>query len=254
MKILAHAKLNLTLDILSKDASGYHKIQTVFHEIPDLSDGLEILSTKNSDHMSIVHTPDFPNPNRLPKTTDNLAYKALLLVKTTFSITDRFAQIKIIKKIPISSGLGGAASDAAAVLKGLNNLWNLQLSQKELLKLASQLGKDVPFFIIGGTALGENHGEILTPLNPIQNIHFKINAQSSPNPEKTKNAYSKIDLVKCGQSLDKTKKLLAAIENEDTANIIDNLHNDFEQLYPADFPAKKHHLSGSGPSTFSVQK
>ena len=284
IKISAPAKINLCLDILERDPSDYHKIQTVFQEIPEISDEIEIITTDKSDKLSIKYSPSLTTDLRLSKSlkspkvspprppseggitfsplsvqpnenhlcTQNLAYQALLLLKKTYKITNKFAHLNITKNIPISSGLGGASSDAAAVLKGLNRLWNLKISQKELLKLAAELGKDVPFFIIGGTALGENYGEKITPLKPIigdggPRVIFQISPKSSSDPEKTKNAYAKLDLTKCAKNLSKTEKLLKAIEQENYPELIANLHNDFEQLYSLE---KNHHLTGSGPSRF----
>ncbi len=227
---------------------GYHKIQTVLQEIPEIHDEIKIQTTKKT----ATHNPQ------------NLAYKALQLLKKTYKIK-KFARITIKKNIPISSGLGGAASDAAAVLKGLNKLWNLKLSQKKLLALAAKLGKDVPFFIIGGTALGTNYGEKIKSLKPIKNIKFKIFPKSSNksaavpasgvaggfspyhHPRKTAKAYQSLDLPKCNKNSSKTKKLLKAIQANDTKNILKNLHNDFEQLYKI---KPQRHLCGAGPSTF----
>ncbi len=178
------------------------------------------------------------------------------VIKSTYKIK-KYAKIIIKKGIPLSSGLGGASSDAAAVLKGLNELWKLNLSLKNLTKLASKLGADVAFFLIGGVAIGEHFGEILTPLTPIKNIKFKIDQPKKwpliPHninlKEKTAQMYKNINLSKCGKNIKKTKILIQAIKNGDSKKIIENLHNDFETLIPVQ---KGHHLSGSGPSTFSI--
>lgn len=250
IKISAPAKINLCLDILKKDKSGYHEIQTVFYELPDLADELEIYESKESDHTSIAYDPEFTYPKRLIIQEDNLAHKALKLLKKDQNITKN-AKIIIKKRIPIAAGLGGASSDAAAALKGLNQLWNLNLSTEKLLALAAQLGADVPFFIIGGTALGEHYGEKLTPLKPIKNINFKIHLTENPPHKKNKTAqmYASLDLSKCGQNTHKTKLFIEGIKNENPQQIIQNLHNDFETFTPT---KKGHHLTGSGPCTFSV--
>lgn len=248
IKISAPAKINLCLDILEKDESGYHEIQTVFHELPNLADELEIYKTKESDNTSIVHAPQNTYSNHLITQENNLAHKALKLLKNDQRISTNIA-ITIHKRIPIASGLGGASSDAAAVLKALNELWRLNLSTDELINLASQLGADVPFFILGGTALGEHYGEKLTPLKPIKNIRFEIQPQENSHENKTAKMYASLDLTKCGQNLNQTKLLLEAIENEDSQKIIQNLHNDFETISPT---KKGIHLTGSGPSTFKV--
>lgn len=245
VRIISPAKLNLCLDILKKDRSGYHQIQTVFHEEKSLCDIVKINESKEIDSLSIVKAPSFPK-NRLSKDINqNLALKALQLIKFKYKIK-KIVQIEIQKNIPYSSGLGGASSNAAAVLKGLNKLWKLQLTTKELLKLAAKLGSDVPFFIIGGTAFGTHYGEIVQPLNPIKGIEFKIHAKSSGDRQKTKTAYANLDLKKCGQNLEKTREMLLAINQNDPQKILKNLHNDFEI-------AGRDHLCGSGPSTFEAK-
>ncbi|MCX6734724.1 MAG: 4-(cytidine 5'-diphospho)-2-C-methyl-D-erythritol kinase [Candidatus Peregrinibacteria bacterium] len=244
----APAKINLSLDVLKRTASGYHEIQTVLQEITEIRDELKIISTKDSDSTSTVYAPKFKGSKTPIPENDNLAHKALLLIKQTYKIK-KFAHIIITKNIPLSSGLGGASSDAAAVLKGLNKLWNLKISQKKLLTLAAKLGMDVPFFIVGGTALATHFGEKIKALPPIKNIKFKINLASSSSTLKTASAYSSLDLSLCGKNLAKTKSLLKAIKKSDKKSILASLHNDFETLSSQ---KTNHHLSGSGPSTFTV--
>ncbi|MFH1534269.1 MAG: 4-(cytidine 5'-diphospho)-2-C-methyl-D-erythritol kinase [Nitrospirota bacterium] len=241
IKISAPAKINLCLDILKKDKSGYHEIRTVFHELPNLADELKIYESKESDHTSTVD-------DLIPQ-ENNLVHKALKLLKKDQNISTN-AKIIIHKRIPIAAGLGGASSDAAATLKGLNELWNLNLSTEKLLDLAFQLGADVPFFILGGTALGEHYGEKLTPLKPIKCVKFTIQAKENyPQEDKTAQMYASLDLSLCGKNTEKTNLLLEGIEKEDPNLIIQNLHNDFETITP---PPKNHHLTGSGPSTFKT--
>jgi len=252
MQILASAKINLCLDILIRTPSGYHEIQTVFHELKTLQDELEINESQEDDNVSTAQTSKATYPS-LPQ-EENLAFKALKLLKNTYKI-QKSAQITIKKNIPIAAGLGGASSDAAATLKGLNELWNLNLSTKELFDLASQLGADVAFFILGGTALGEHFGEKLTPLPSIKNMEFTI---ASPEKwvklsvdanQKTKQMYESLDLSRCGKNKQKTTNLISAIKNQNPQKILQNLHNDFETITPVQ---KGHHLSGSGPATFTT--
>lgn len=207
-----------------------------------------IFATKKQQPKS----PDQTNDLLIPL-EKNLAFLALKLIKRTYKIK-KFASITIIKNIPLSSGLGGASSDAAATLKGLNKLWNLKISQKKLLALAAKLGMDVPFFIIGGTALATHFGEKITPLPPIKNIKFKIFPQSAESPKslsKTATAYSSLDLSLCGKKISQTKLLLSAIKKSDKKAILSTLHNDFEHAIKS-HTKPGHHLSGAGPSTFSA--
>lgn len=257
IKVIAPAKINLCLDIIKRAASGKHEILTIFKDDYTFKDEIKITASQKKDIVSTAQTDKkipIQNIKISPKT--NLAYKALRLIKSTYKIK-KYAKIIIKKGIPLSSGLGGASSDAAAVLKGLNELWRLNLSLKNLTKLASKLGADVAFFLTGGVAVGEHFGEILTPLNPIKNIKFKINSpqkwplipENINSKEKTAQMYKNIDLSKCGKSLKKTKAMIKAIKTGNSKKIIENLHNDFETLIPVQ---KGHYLSGSGPSTFTI--
>ncbi|MFA7685185.1 MAG: 4-(cytidine 5'-diphospho)-2-C-methyl-D-erythritol kinase, partial [Candidatus Gracilibacteria bacterium] len=163
----------------------------------------------------------------------------------------KFVKIKIKKNIPFASGLGGGSSDAAAILKGLNKLWKLKLSKSSLADLGAKLGMDVPFFIYGGTALGEHYGEKITKLPTIKNIKFKIYPGKTPLiSQKTQTAYQKLSLKKCGQNLFKTKLLIQGIKTKNKKLIIENLHNDFETVTKVSI---NHHLSGAGPTSFTVR-
>lgn len=230
MKILAPAKINLCLDILKKDPSGYHEIRTILHEIPELHNELEIEETEQFPNESIANS---------------LAQDAYTLLKTTYKI-DRPLQIKITRNISPGSGLGGESSNAAAVLKHLNQLWDLQLPAEELQNLAAQLGMDVPFFILGGTAIGTHFGEKITPLPHIK-LLLKIHPRGSSNLQKTQHAYESLNLNLCGKNTTQTEKLIRAIRDNDLESIKDNLHNDFETIMP---PPMGQHLTGAGPSTF----
>ncbi|MFA6305467.1 MAG: 4-(cytidine 5'-diphospho)-2-C-methyl-D-erythritol kinase [Candidatus Gracilibacteria bacterium] len=247
MKITAYAKINLCLDILKKTPEGYHEISAVFHEIKNFKDIIEINKTKLSDFVSIAHAGQ-KTPVQNIKISENLAKKALDLFKKTFEIKDNFS-IKIHKGIPISSGLGGASSDAAAVLKALNKIYKLKLPTKTLQDLAAKIGMDVPFFIVGGTALGTHFGEKITKLPPPKNLKIKITPRSSTLKEKTRQAYATLDLSKCGKDKPKTTLLLKGIKTANKALILQNLHNDFETSLKKPLP-KNTHLSGSGPSIF----
>lgn len=249
IKIRASAKINLCLDVLKRTTSGYHEIQTVLQEVPEIYDTVTINNAKDSDSVSMIFGTKKHSPKTPIHQNDNLAYKALLLLKKTYKIK-KFAIIELIKNIPVASGLGGASSDAAATLKGLNKLWKLKISQKKLLTLAAKLGMDVPFFITGGTALATHFGEKIKVLKPIKNIKFKITAKSAAATSKTQYAYAALDLSLCGTKTNQTKLLLKAINKSDHKAILANFHNDFETGMHV---KKDHHLSGSGPSTFAIQ-
>jgi len=133
LKLKAPAKINLGLSILVKLPNGYHRVKTIYTQI-SLFDLIEMEDIKE-------RKIDFPDKS-------NLVYKAAELL-----IKDQGVRIKLTKKIPMGSGLGGGSSDAAAVLKGLNKLWQLNLNQKELIDLGKKLGSDVAYQIVGGTKM-----------------------------------------------------------------------------------------------------
>lgn len=238
------AKLNLCLDIIKKDPSGYHKIQTVFYELKSLEDRLSFFEIPQGCNVSILNEGQKSTYTKIPK-EENLAYRALKLLKRRFGIRQSM-YIEIHKKIPLASGLGGGSSNAAATLKALNKVWNLGLTSSELRKLAAELGMDVPFFIDGGVALGTSYGEKITQLPDIVGIDFQVSPRAGQG---TQEAFGSLDLEQCGHSVLKTESLIEAIKNQDNEGILQNIHNDFETIFPQKAAI---HLSGSGPSTFSA--
>lgn len=147
----AKAKINLTLDILSKRDDGYHEVEMVMQSIA-LAD---IVTIEDADDI-IVET----DLRDLADDRTNLAWRAADLMRDTYRVA-RGAKIRIAKKIPLAAGLAGGSSDAAAVLLGLNELWQLDRPLDELLVLGARLGSDVPFCMIGGTMVASGRGEIL---------------------------------------------------------------------------------------------
>jgi len=156
LRLRAPAKLNLYLRILARRPDGYHELETLFERI-DLAD--ELTFTLQSQDIT-VHCDD-PTLTCGP---ENLVTKAALLLQQTAGISQG-AAIHLSKRIPIAAGLGGGSSDAATVLIGLNQLWDLRLSEQRLRELASQLGSDVPFFIgQHAFAIGRGRGDRCEPL------------------------------------------------------------------------------------------
>ena len=152
LTILAPAKLNLTLEVLAKRPDGLHEIRSLIQTI-NLCDSLRFRLSQ-----SISFKCD--EPKWLPERS--LVSKAASLLQKATKCPNG-ATIEVNKRIPLLSGLGGDSSDAAAILRGLNKLWELGLSPPELVELASQLGSDIAFFLYGGTALVRGRGEIVTP-------------------------------------------------------------------------------------------
>lgn len=154
--VKAPAKINLTLDVLHKRPDGYHEVEMVMTTI-DLADRIE-LSDDNSSRVKLMSEFRFvPNDHR------NLAYQAAELFRKRMGIT-RGVNIYLEKNIPVAAGLAGGSSDAAAVLRGLNDLWQVGLTKDELAIMGEELGSDVPFCVYGGTALSTGRGEKIQPL------------------------------------------------------------------------------------------
>lgn len=153
----APAKLNLFLHVTGRRPDGYHSLQTVFQFL-DYSDELSFRVTTDAKIVRVAPLPG------VPKDTDLTLRAAQLLQRV--SGTTLGVEIKLRKRIPMGSGLGGGSSDAATTLLALNHLWGLGVTRAELLRLGLQLGADVPVFIGGQAAWGEGVGERLTPVEP----------------------------------------------------------------------------------------
>ena len=153
--VQAYAKINLTLDVLGRRTDSYHELATVMQTI-DLHDTICLTATDDNRVQMICTTPQLSND-------ENLAARAAHLVRQRLASTQG-VKIELYKRIPVSAGLGGGSSDAAAVLLALQQWWQLQLSPADLLNMATSLGSDVPFFLTGGLALCEGRGERVTPL------------------------------------------------------------------------------------------
>jgi 4-diphosphocytidyl-2-C-methyl-D-erythritol kinase len=170
ISLTASAKINLYLEIISDRPDGYHELAMVLQSI-DLADQiyLRLLGTD-----AIYLHCDHPE---VPQDHSNLAYQAAALMAAEFSnafVKYGGVDITIHKRIPVGAGLAGGSTNAAAALVGLNLMWNLGLSQKELQDLGSLLGSDVPFCIVGGTMLATGQGENLSPLSVMDNFYVVL--------------------------------------------------------------------------------
>jgi len=159
MIVRANCKLNIHLRVTGKLPDGYHSLETIFQEIP-FYDEIDI---KALDSGLIEFAS---NGIKIPDGGKNICTKAADILKRTYGIK-KGCRIVLTKNVPIGAGLGGGSSDAAAVLKALNELWGLSLSDAELEHIGLKLGADVPFFIKGGCAWAEGKGELLTPMEPL---------------------------------------------------------------------------------------
>lgn len=152
MKLAAHAKINLTLEVLGVRPDGYHDLRSVVVPIP------------LHDDVALEFAPDIvvDMPGDLPQ-EKNLAWRAAQALRRATGCT-RGVQIAIVKRIPAGAGLGGGSADAAAVLRGLNELWDLHLPVPRLCELGAEVGSDVPALVLGGPVLMEGRGERVRPL------------------------------------------------------------------------------------------
>lgn len=152
----ANAKINLTLDILGKRPDGFHEVAMVMQTI-GLHDTLVMEKTERDIELSI-------NVPWLKADEKNLAWRAAELIRQEYGL-EGGVRIELTKRIPVAAGLAGGSADAAAVLKGMNDLYGLQLDVEKLCELGARLGSDIPFCIMGGTMLATGRGEVLTRLS-----------------------------------------------------------------------------------------
>lgn len=250
----APAKINLSLDVLGKRDDGYHELEMVMAMV-DLSDRIE-MEELSRDTVILTSQAGF-----LPLDEKNLAFQAARLVKERCGV-DKGVYIHLDKRIPVSAGLAGGSSDAAATLRGLNRLWGLGLTVDELCKLGAELGSDVPYCIAGGAALARGRGEILTPLGtppPCWVVLVK-----PPFSVSTADVFGKLRLEQI-RSRPRTEALLAAIAAGDFRGMCASLGNVLEEvtipMHPSVGQIKEMMLrlgadgalmSGSGPTVFGL--
>lgn len=243
MKLKANAKINFSLSVCGKREDGYHLIDTVMHSV-SLYDTVWIEKT---DEINVL-CGDMPQE-------ENIAYKAAKLFFEVVGISGG-CKIKIEKHIPMCAGLGGGSTDAAAVLLGLDRLYETKLSFQALCDMALQLGADVPFFIKGGCMRSEGIGEILTPAIPLKKGYILL-AKADEKPS-TGEMYRRLDAQ--NTVLADTKAVLSAIEKNDLNNLSRYFYNAFETVWPKSAVkaellksnAECVGLTGSGPTWFAV--
>lgn len=252
MKVKAYGKINLSLDIIGKDAKGYHLLQMVMQNI-DLHDNLEI----NKIHKGIsIH-----GSGNVPLNSQNLAFKAAEVFIDRYHLNFG-VDIKIEKNIPVAAGLAGGSSDAAAVLKAMSELAELQIPQEEMLNMGLSIGADVPYCIKGGTALCEGIGEKITVLP-----HFNDKLLVLVKPDfglSTKDVYGKFDNMTNDEHVN-TNMVIESIKRNDIFELCKHMKNVLEipsfTMKPVLCDIKKQMLSfgainammsGSGPTIFGI--
>jgi 4-diphosphocytidyl-2-C-methyl-D-erythritol kinase len=249
----APAKINLTLEVLKKRPDGFHEIRSV------------VQTVTFCDKLKISASPKLEIKCNLPEWSLNksLVNKAISLLSNSTG-GKQGALIEIEKHIPLSSGLGGDSSDAAAVLRGLNLLWNLKLSQRDLLAYGAQLGSDVSLFLYGGTLLMEGKGETIRPLKPMPHMSVVLLVPPGTRPEdKTKQMYAQLS-VRNYTSGKTAQDFVNMLEGRAAAPGL-SLYNVFDDVGLRFFPALSAskqkfveagahdvHLAGSGPTLYTA--
>ena len=245
LKIKANAKINLSLSVLGKRFDGYHELDTVMQSI-SLNDTVYI---EKSDKIT-VECGELGGE-------DNIAFKAAAAFFKASGI-NAGAKIKIEKRIPSAAGMGGGSADAAAVLVGLDKLYEAELSYERLLSVAVKLGADVPFLIRGGTARAKGIGEILEPLKPIGGCYFLI--AKGENKPSTGEMFRRLDSAKYNKP--DIEKTVSALNSGDVSAVFSSLDNSFAALWQESHvkaellktDADGVSLSGSGPAWFAVYR
>lgn len=221
MEIYARAKLNLTLDVLGRRPDGYHDLRMIMQSV-DLCDTLSMEFTEGEGITVETGLCFLPNDER------NLAAKA---ARAFFAHTgqERGLSIRITKRIPVCAGTAGGSSDAAAVLRALNEMTGAGLSLRELARIGESVGSDVPYCVLGTTALAEGRGEILTPL-PRLPACWAVLCKPSFSVS-TPELFRRMDSHRIGCRPD-TEGVLAALERGDLREAARRMYNVFEDVLP----------------------
>ncbi|HBY57746.1 MAG TPA: 4-(cytidine 5'-diphospho)-2-C-methyl-D-erythritol kinase [Candidatus Atribacteria bacterium] len=255
--INSYSKINLILNILNRREDGYHEIETIMQSV-NLADKITI--TEKEDRIGI----ECNNP-QVPVNNKSLAYRSAEKILKKYKI-ERGVKIKIDKNIPIAGGMAGGSANSAAILTGINKIFNLNLSNEDLREMGEELGMDVPFCLRNGTALALHRGEKILHLPPITpplwiiviNPGFEISTQW---------AYNNINLRKTKNGRNNMEAMLIALKRGIPGEIAKNLFNSFEELIIKKYPevgrikdrllnvgALGALMSGSGPTVFGIMQ
>lgn len=253
ISVKALAKINLGLDVVRRREDGYHEVKMVMQTI-HLFDRLEMKKTAGGITMTT-------NLSFLPTNENNLVYKAAKLLMNEFQIRDGI-DVKLHKYIPVAAGMAGGSTDAAAVLYGMNRMFELGLSKEELMQRGVKIGADVPYCIMRGTALAEGIGEQLTALPPM--VKCPILIAKPQISVSTKFVYENLKLDENTVHPD-IDRLVEDIRRKDLAAITSDMGNVLETVtipnYPVIAEIKEHMMehgaagammSGSGPTVFGL--
>ena len=254
LELKAYGKINLGLDVIRKRPDGYHDLDMVMQMV-DVYD--DVILTRIEGAEIVVRT----DTAVLSNGKDNLAYMAAKMLMDEFGI-DQGLEITIRKRIPIAGGMAGGSSDCAATLTGVNQMFDLGLSTEELMERGVRLGADVPYCILGGTAIARGIGDILTPLPTPPKCHVII--AKPPVSVSTAFVYGNIkpDKIKKRPDID---GMVSAIRTQDLYKLAKSLYNVMEDITVPQYPiiqeikmvmlnngALNSIMSGSGPTVFGL--
>lgn len=252
----AYGKVNLGLDVLRKREDGYHEVRMIMQTV-GLYDKIDIY-LKETPGIEVV-----TNLYYLPVNENNLVYKAARLLMDEFQVLHG-VRIHLNKFIPVSAGMAGGSSDAAAVLFGVNKMFQLGLTREELMERGVKIGADVPYCLMRGTALSEGIGEILTPLPDMPQCQILI---AKPGISvSTKFVYEHLDLSALRkEDHPDIDGMIQAIGNHNIYQVSERLGNVLETVTIPEYPviarikekikelgAVNAMMSGSGPTVFGI--
>lgn len=254
IKLKALAKINLGLDVVRRREDGYHEVRMVMQTI-HLYD--QLLIQKSETPGIQIHS----NLSFLPVNENNLVYKAGKLLMDEFDIHTGVS-VELNKRIPVAAGMAGGSTDAAAMLYGMNQLFGLKLKRKDLMERGIQIGADVPYCIMRGTALAEGIGEKLSSLPPM--VKCPVLIAKPAVSVSTKFVYQNLKLNEQTPHPD-IDALITDIRNSDLDNICADMGNVLETVTIPNYPviaqikeqmlksgAKASMMSGSGPTVFGL--
>lgn len=254
MRLRALAKINLGLDVVGKREDGYHQVRMIMQTIR-MYDQLDMTPSKRPGIRLRTNLP------YLPVNENNLVCRAARLLMDEFQV-DQGLDINLKKVIPVAAGMGGGSSDAAAAMVGVNRMFQLGLSSRELMKRAVWIGADVPYCIMRGTALAEGIGEQLTALAPAPKCYVLIGKPGIS--VSTKFVYGNLDLSKLNSHPD-IDGMIAAMKDNDFYRMAGLMGNVLESVTIPQYPviekiknymkscgAVNALMSGSGPTVFGL--
>lgn len=253
MKVKAAAKINLMLDILKKLDNGYHSLFMIMQSV-DLYDTVSV--EKNCGDEIIIKC----DADGVPCNEKNIAYKCAVAFFDALSIADRGITIEIEKSIPMAAGTAGGSADGAAVIYCLDKIYNTKLSTKKLCEIGAKVGADIPFSLVGGTAIALGTGTIIAPVKDLPECYVVL---CKPDQDvSTPEAYAEFDSLNRVRHLDRIS-MVDAVADGDYDKICSLCGNVFEQA--VEVPKRPHIkgimrksgadacvMSGSGPTVYGI--